>query len=195
MVNFLSKFLSKKPDESVEETAVDTVSVPVDVSVAVEPDVPEPVVTEPVVTAESVAVAASERPVHHVDPHSGMPIQLDELEEFESVMGESLLPGAELADEDMVIDALRTVYDPEIPVNIYDLGLIYTVNHKDGGDIDIDMSLTAPGCPVAGEMPGMVSSAVSAVDGVGVVTTRIVWEPAWTMERMSEDAKLALGMF
>ncbi|MBT3558088.1 MAG: SUF system Fe-S cluster assembly protein [Rhodospirillales bacterium] len=110
-------------------------------------------------------------------------------------MGESLLPDAEKADEDAVIDAMRTVYDPEIPVNIYDLGLIYTVNHEENGDINVEMSLTAPGCPVAGEMPGMVSSAVSQIEGVGVVTTKIVWDPAWTMDRMSEDAKLALGMF
>jgi|APSaa5957512535_1039671.scaffolds.fasta_scaffold06637_7 FeS assembly SUF system protein len=189
MMNFLSKFLSKKPDDE-NGTVTEIVSEP--------ESTPEPVVAEPV-AAEPIAAAAAERPMHYVDPHSGMPNHIDpplgELEEFVSVMGESLLPDAEKADEDAVIDAMRTVYDPEIPVNIYDLGLIYTVNHEENGDINVEMSLTAPGCPVAGEMPGMVSSAVSQIEGVGVVTTKIVWDPAWTMDRMSEDAKLALGMF
>ena len=94
-----------------------------------------------------------------------------------------------------VIDMLHTVYDPEIPVDIYELGLIYKIDRKDGGNVDIEMSLTAPGCPVAGEMPGMVAQAVSGVEGVGQVDVTIVWEPAWTPERMSEDAKLLLGMF
>lgn len=192
MVNFLSKFLSKETNEPVTDSVVEADVLP-------EPASVEPVAPEPEETAVPIAAAAAERPMHHVDPHSGMPDHMappmGEMEEFESIVGEKVLPGTELADEDSVIDALRTVYDPEIPVNIYDLGLIYTVNHEKDGDINIDMSLTAPGCPVAGEMPGMVSNAVAEVDGVGVVTTRIVWDPAWTMERMSEDAKLALGMF
>ena len=116
-------------------------------------------------------------------------------EEFRATAGTPLPPGAPAASEEPVIAALCTVYDPEIPVNIYELGLIYTVDRKDGGDIDIEMSLTAPGCPVAGEMPGMVAEAVATVEGVGQVDVKIVWEPAWTPERMSEDAKLALGMY
>ena len=99
-----------------------------------------------------------------------------------------------LADEPTVINALRTVYDPEIPVNIYDLGLIYDVTIHDDGSVEIEMSLTAPGCPVAGEMPGEVARAVAAVPGTGEVTARLVWDPPWTPERMSEDAKLALGI-
>jgi len=102
---------------------------------------------------------------------------------------------AEVAGEDAVIAALRTVYDPEIPVNLYDLGLIYDISIGDDGSVGIDMSLTAPGCPVAGEMPGQVARAVAAVSGVGEVTVRLVWDPPWTPERMSEDARLALGMF
>ncbi|MGY9003003.1 MAG: DUF59 domain-containing protein, partial [Rhodospirillales bacterium] len=94
-----------------------------------------------------------------------------------------------------LIEAMRTVYDPEIPVNIYDLGLIYTHDITEQGDVAITMSLTAPGCPVAGEMPGMVADAVALVEGLGVVDVKIIWEPAWTQELMSEDAKLALGMF
>ena len=76
-----------------------------------------------------------------------------------------------------IIKKIKEVYDPEIPVNIYDLGLIYTNDIAENGDVNITMSLTAPGCPVAGEMPGMVASAVSQVDGTGVVDVKIVWEP------------------
>ena len=94
--------------------------------------------------------------------------------------------------EEAVITALKTVKDPEIPVNIYDLGLIYDVVRHENGNVDINMSLTAPGCPVAGEMPAQVADAVAGVDGAGRVAVTLVWEPAWTPERMSEDAKLAL---
>ena len=99
-----------------------------------------------------------------------------------------------VAAEDQVIAALRTVHDPEIPVNIYDLGLIYDTTIHASGTIEIEMSLTAPGCPVAGEMPGEVARAVAALPGAGEVTVRLVWDPPWTPERMSEDARLALGM-
>lgn len=96
------------------------------------------------------------------------------------------------ADEAQVIAALKTVKDPEIPVNIYDLGLIYEVVWRATGDVEISMSLTAPGCPVAGEMPQMVADAVAQIDAVGGVSVTLVWSPAWTPARMSEDAKLAL---
>ena len=96
------------------------------------------------------------------------------------------------ADEEQVIGALKTVKDPEIPVNIYDLGLIYEVVRHPSGDVDINMSLTAPGCPVAGEMPQQVANAVAALEAVGRVSVTLVWDPAWSPERMSEDAKLAL---
>ena len=94
--------------------------------------------------------------------------------------------------EDEVISALKTVKDPEIPVNIYDLGLIYNINCQSNGDVAISMSLTAPGCPVAGEMPAQVAEAVALLEGAGRISVTLVWEPAWTPERMSEDAKLAL---
>ena len=97
--------------------------------------------------------------------------------------------------EDLVIDALKSVHDPEIPVNIYDLGLIYDVNRHDDGNVHITMSLTAPGCPVAGEMPGQVAEAVAKIPGIGKVDVDLVWSPAWTKDRMSEDAKFALDMF
>ena len=96
------------------------------------------------------------------------------------------------ADPIAVEDALKSVHDPEIPVNIYDLGLIYDVNRQKNGNVYVTMSLTAPGFPVAGEMPGQVARALAAVDGVGEVSVELVWSPPWTPDRMSDDAKLAL---
>src|SRR5262249_39797099 len=92
-----------------------------------------------------------------------------------------------------VIDALRTVYDPEIPVNIYELGLIYDVAISDAGEVAIEVTLTGPGCPVAGSMPGTVEEAVGAVAGVSKVEVELVWDPPWDQSRMSEAAKLELG--
>ena len=103
------------------------------------------------------------------------------------------LYAATLAGEDVLIEAMRTVYDPEIPVNVYDLGLVYDVSLAANGDVAIKMTLTAPGCPVAGELPGWVADAVAAVDGVGEVEVALVWDPPWSPDRMSDDAKLALG--
>ena len=96
--------------------------------------------------------------------------------------------------EERIIAALRTVHDPEIPVNIYDLGLIYRIEPKDQGLIEIDMTLTAPGCPVAGEMLKWVESAVIAVEGVGSVDVNLVFDPPWDKSRMSEDVQLELGL-
>lgn len=93
-----------------------------------------------------------------------------------------------------VVEALRGVYDPEIPVNIYDLGLIYRVDISEQGNVDIDMTLTAPGCPVAETFPGMVEQAVSVVEGVSSAHVELVWDPPWTMERMTEEARLDLGL-
>ena len=94
-----------------------------------------------------------------------------------------------------LVAALKTVYDPEIPVDIYELGLIYKVDVADNKDVAVDMTLTAPGCPVAGEMPGMVKDALLGVDGIGEVTVNMTFEPPWTPERMSEEAKLELNMY
>lgn len=109
--------------------------------------------------------------------------------------GEPLPEGTPVATEADVVEALKTVHDPEIPVNIYDLGLIYGLEIFDDGSVKIDMTLTAPACPVAGEMPGMVAKAVAGVPGVGEVEVQLVWEPQWTPERMSEEARLLLDMF
>jgi len=97
--------------------------------------------------------------------------------------------------EDDIIAALRTVFDPEIPVNIHDLGLIYRLEIGAENAVEIDMTLTTPNCPVAGEMPAMVKEAVEKVDGVGAVSINLVWDPPWDRARMSEDAQLQLGMF
>ena len=94
-----------------------------------------------------------------------------------------------------LIRQLKTVFDPEIPVDIYELGLIYKIDVADNKDVSIDMTLTAPACPVAGEMPGWVKEAVTRVPGVGEVTVNMVFDPPWTPERMSEEARLELNMF
>ncbi|KAA6183424.1 SUF system Fe-S cluster assembly protein [Thiohalocapsa marina] len=93
-----------------------------------------------------------------------------------------------------IIAALRQVHDPEIPVNIYDLGLIYEIDIAGNGNVHIDMTLTAPACPVAGMMPVMVRDAVARVEGVGEVDVELVWDPPWSQEKMSEEALLTLGM-
>ena len=95
---------------------------------------------------------------------------------------------------DSIIAALRTVHDPEIPVNIYDLGLIYRIEPKEPGLVEIDMTLTAPGCPVAGEMLRWVQKAVSEVEGVSDVKVNLVFDPPWDKSRMSEDVQLELGL-
>jgi FeS assembly SUF system protein len=94
---------------------------------------------------------------------------------------------------DAVVEACRTVHDPEIPVNIYDLGLVYVITIDSESHVEISMTLTAPGCPVAGEMPGWVADAVGAVPGVRTVNVELVWEPPWGMEMLSDEARLELG--
>ena len=102
-------------------------------------------------------------------------------------------PGGDLYEA--VIDALKEIYDPEIPVNIYDLGLIYRLDADEAsGRVDIDMTLTAPACPVAESLPQQVRERVEQVDGVNEVKLELVWDPPWSQERMSEAARLELGM-
>ena len=96
---------------------------------------------------------------------------------------------------DDIIEALKSVYDPEIPVDIYELGLIYKVDLSDDRDVAIEMTLTAPGCPVAGEMPGWVEDAVKKVEGVRSAKAALVFDPPWDPSKMSDEAKLALNMF
>ena len=94
---------------------------------------------------------------------------------------------------EQVVEACRSVYDPEIPVNIFELGLIYTVDINEENEVRLKMSLTAPGCPVAGEMPGWVADAILPIPGVKDVDVQLVWEPPWGMDMMSDEARLELG--
>lgn len=94
---------------------------------------------------------------------------------------------------DGIVEACRTVYDPEIPVNIYDLGLIYTIDINAENEVRVIMTLTAPGCPVAGDMPGWVAEAIEPMAGVKQVNVELTWEPPWGMEMMSDEARLELG--
>lgn len=109
--------------------------------------------------------------------------------------GEPLPEGLTPATEEAVVAALKTVYDPEIPVDIYELGLIYDLKVGENGDVAINMTLTAPACPVAGTLPQQVANTVSVVPGTGEVSVTLVWEPPWTMEKMSEDARLAMNLY
>nr|WP_245528451.1 SUF system Fe-S cluster assembly protein [Gluconobacter morbifer] len=113
---------------------------------------------------------------------------------------ETAFPGVQegegtVPDQDAIIASIATVYDPEIPVNIYELGLIYAIDLHDDGRVKIEMTLTAPNCPSAQELPEMVKDAVSHVPHVKNVEVEIVWDPPWDMSRMSDDARLALNMF
>ncbi|PLW77444.1 SUF system Fe-S cluster assembly protein [Cohaesibacter celericrescens] len=121
--------------------------------------------------------AAPEPNAPSMEPGSGIPAH-----QLEALTGD-------------IVAALKSVYDPEIPADIYEIGLIYRVDIDDDRNVDIDMTLTAPGCPVAGEMPGWVENAVSSVAGVGVVTVNMVFDPPWTPDRMSEEAKVAINWY
>ncbi|RUM98027.1 SUF system Fe-S cluster assembly protein [Pseudaminobacter arsenicus] len=108
----------------------------------------------------------------------------------------SAIPADELARlTDDIVAALKTVYDPEIPADIYELGLVYKIDIEDDRSVKIEMTLTAPGCPVAGEMPGWVQNAVGAVEGVSDVEVTMTFDPPWTPDRMSEEAQIAVGWY
>lgn len=116
-------------------------------------------------------------------------------DEYVVVEGTELPPDAAQAKMDDIVAAIKTVEDPELMLNVYDLGLVYRLDRLKNGDIEIDMTVTAPSCPVAGVMPKQVAESVSKVAGVGKVTVTLVWEPGWTIDKMTDDAKLALNMF
>ncbi|MEQ8510691.1 MAG: DUF59 domain-containing protein [Rhodospirillaceae bacterium] len=130
-------------------------------------------------------------------PYSMPAMEGDPPEEGDTVTRGAPLP--EDADyiitESAAVEALRSVFDPEIPVNIYDLGLIYELKIGDRGNVDVLMTLTAPACPVAGTLPGEVADSVAATKGAGEVAVTITWDPPWTPENMSEVARVALDMF
>lgn len=110
-------------------------------------------------------------------------------------------PGSSIPQEELeqltadIVAALKTVYDPEIPADVYELGLIYKIDVDDDRNVAVEMTLTSPGCPVAGEMPTWVENAVASVAGVGVVTVKLTFDPPWDKDRMSDEAKLLLGMY
>ncbi|MCL6708390.1 SUF system Fe-S cluster assembly protein [Pseudomonas sp. R2.Fl] len=119
----------------------------------------------------------------------------DKIDAREGIIN-SAIPEAELARlSDDIVGALKTVYDPEIPADIFELGLIYKIDIEDDRSVKIVMTLTAPGCPVAGEMPGWVQNAVGAVEGVSNVEVEMSFDPPWTPDRMSEEAQVAVGWY
>ncbi len=131
---------------------------------------------------------------HEMGAPMGMFPPMPPGEEITARAGEPLPEGMSVAGREAVIAALRTVHDPEIPVNIFDLGLIYDLEIHTDGSARINMSLTAPACPVAGEIPFWVANAVADVEGIGEVQVNLIWDPPWDTDRMSDDAKLALGI-
>jgi FeS assembly SUF system protein len=129
------------------------------------------------------------RPVNAANP-------INEAPNAPKVSPGSAIPPEELDRmTDDIIAALKSVYDPEIPADIYELGLIYRVDIDDDRNVEIDMTLTAPGCPVAGEMPGWVENAVATVQGVQNVKVNMVFDPPWDQSRMSDEARVALDMW
>jgi FeS assembly SUF system protein len=113
---------------------------------------------------------------------------------MEAIMEDNAVP-AQGTLETPIVEALRTCYDPEIPVNIYELGLVYGIDVQPSGEVTIRMTLTSPNCPVAGSLPGEVQQKVRSVPGVTDAKVELVWDPPWCMDNMSEAAKLQLGMF
>ncbi len=126
---------------------------------------------------KDIGVNDAEVKTSNMELHSALPA-----EETERLSGE-------------IVAALKTVFDPEIPADIYELGLIYKVDLKDDRSVDVMMTLTTPNCPAAGELPQMVENAIASVPGIGVVNVNLVWDPAWTPDRMSDEARLVLNMW
>ena len=116
------------------------------------------------------------------------------LQNFVAYAGNPLANGQEKARMFDIVESIKTVSDPEIPINVYDMGLIYKIDQQESGDLDIDMTLTAPTCPIAGVLPQQVADAVAAVAGVGKVEVKLIWEPAWTPDKMTDDAKEMLEL-
>ncbi|WP_218822980.1 DUF59 domain-containing protein [Tistlia consotensis] len=158
-----------------------------------------PVVTPDDIQGEDVAGRheADELPAQpHYNPYIWPGAMESEAEEgSQAHAGEPKDPEVPPAERTAVEDALREVYDPEIPVNIYDLGLIYSLEIAEDGTVDVTMTLTAPACPVAGTLPGEVARTIAAVPGTGEVTVTLTWDPPWDKDKMTEDAKLALGIY
>ncbi len=115
--------------------------------------------------------------------------------EYSAYAGETLSDNTQKAKMFDIVEQIRTVTDPEIPINVYDMGLIYKIDQNDVGDLYIEMTLTAPTCPIAGVLPQQVADAAASTEGVGKVEVKLVWEPAWTPDRMTDEAKELLELF
>lgn len=120
--------------------------------------------------------------------------EVQPLQDFIAYAGTELKDTLNKAKMIDIVEAIRGVNDPEIPINVYDMGLIYKINQQDNGDLDIDMTLTAPTCPIAGVLPQQVADAAAAVEGVGKVEVKLIWEPAWTPDKMTDEAKEMLEL-
>ena len=114
--------------------------------------------------------------------------------DFHATTGTALEKGVSIATREQIIEALRTVQDPELMLDIYSLGMIYKIDISPEGNVAIEMTLTSPLCPIAGEMPGLVAQAVAGVKGVGLVDVKLIWDPPWSIDRLSDEIKLLLGI-
>ena len=117
------------------------------------------------------------------------------LQDFVAYAGTDLDENVKKAEMADIIASIRTVFAPEIPINVYDMGLIYHIHQQENGDVHIDMTLTAPTCPIAGVLPQQVADAVAATNGIGKVEVKLVWEPAWTPDKLTDEAKEMLELF
>ena len=114
--------------------------------------------------------------------------------DYKATAGEPLKKGSKKATKEDIVTAIKSVQDPELMINIYDLGLIYEINQKENGDVDVVMTLTSPTCPLAGDMPKMVANAVSSVPGTGIITVELTFDPPWGLDKLSEEIKLSMGI-
>lgn len=121
--------------------------------------------------------------------------ELSQIQDYVATAGAPKPAEEKTASREDVIEALKTVSDPEIMINIYDMGLVYDIDIKENGDVFIEMTVTAPTCPVAGVLPQQAADAVALVEGTGRVEVKIVWEPAWSFERMSDEARAMIELF
>ena len=118
----------------------------------------------------------------------------ESLKDYIAYAGQEKPTGEKTAAKEDIIEALKTVSDPEIMINVYDMGLIYNIDLRENGDVYIEMTLTAPTCPVAGILPQQVADAVAMVEGTGRVEVKVVWEPAWSLDMISDDVRMMLDM-
>ena len=114
--------------------------------------------------------------------------------DYKATAGTPLEKGIKKAAKEDIITAIKSVQDPELMINIYDLGLIYEINQKENGDVDVVMTLTSPTCPLAGDMPKMVANAISSVPGTGLITVELTFDPPWGLDKLSEEIKLSMGL-